>query len=50
MLSDQLEPTLRELGERGDIIKAINRALSARGQERDLSSYVLHAEKPSAPS
>jgi type IV secretory pathway VirD2 relaxase len=49
VLSDQLEPTLRELGERGDIIKAINRALSARGQERDLSSYVLHAEKPSAP-
>ena len=31
-VSDRLEPTLRELGERGDIIKAINRALSARGR------------------
>jgi type IV secretory pathway VirD2 relaxase len=31
-LSDQLEPTLRELGKRGDIIKAINRSLAARGQ------------------
>ena len=48
-LSDRLEPTLRELGERGDIIKAINRALSARGQERDLGSYVLHAETAAAP-
>ena len=42
--SDRLELTLRELGERGDIIKAINRALSARGQERDPASYVLNAE------
>jgi type IV secretory pathway VirD2 relaxase len=33
-LSDRLEPTMRELGERGDIIKAINRALAARGQWR----------------
>ena len=29
-LSDRLEPTLRELGERGDIIKTINRALAPR--------------------
>jgi type IV secretory pathway VirD2 relaxase len=49
VLSDRLEPTLREVGERGDIIKAINRALSARGQERDLGSYVLHAETVAAP-
>jgi type IV secretory pathway VirD2 relaxase len=33
-LSDELEPTLRELGERGDIVKAINRALKARGEAR----------------
>jgi type IV secretory pathway VirD2 relaxase len=44
-LSERLEPTLRELGERGDIIKTMNRALSARGQERDLGSYILHGDK-----
>lgn len=44
-LSDQLEPTLRELGERGDIVKAINRALKARGEERTLESYSLHGEE-----
>ncbi|MGL4263354.1 MAG: DUF3363 domain-containing protein [Afipia sp.] len=39
---ERLEPTLRELGERGDIIKAINRSLADRGEERALGSYVLH--------
>ena len=47
-LSEQLEPTLRELGERGDIVKAINRALKARGEERALESYSLHGEEASA--
>ena len=44
-LSEQLEPTLRGLGERGDIVKAINRALKARGEERALESYSLHGEE-----
>jgi type IV secretory pathway VirD2 relaxase len=44
-LSDHLEPTLRELGERGDIVKAINRALKACGEERALESYSLHGEE-----
>ena len=44
-----LEPTLRELGERGDIVKAINRALVKRGEERVLESYSLHGEAPKAP-
>jgi type IV secretory pathway VirD2 relaxase len=48
-LSDQIEPTLRELGERGDIVKAINRALKARGDERALESYSLHGEEAKAP-
>jgi type IV secretory pathway VirD2 relaxase len=47
-LSEQLEPTLRDLGERGDIVKAINRALSDRGEERALGSYVLHGEQGSS--
>jgi len=44
-LSDQLEPTLLALGERGDIVKAINRALKRRGEERALESYSLHGEE-----
>ena len=44
-LSEQLEPMLRELGERGDIVKAINRALKTRGEERALESYSLHGEE-----
>ena len=48
-LSERLEPTLRELGERGDIIKAINRALTERGEERALGSYILHGEQAPAP-
>ncbi|WP_367119196.1 DUF3363 domain-containing protein [Methylocystis sp.] len=47
-LSDELEPTLRELSGRGDIIKAINRALKARGEERALESYSLHGEEATA--
>ena len=48
-LSDRLEPTLRELGERGDIIKAINRSLTDCGEERALGSYVLHGEQELDP-
>jgi len=54
-LSDQIGPgqwvidasaeaTLRELGERGDIIKRMHRALTERGIERGSASYVLAAE------
>jgi type IV secretory pathway VirD2 relaxase len=38
------EATLRELGERGDIIKRMHRALTERGIERGSASYVLAAE------
>jgi type IV secretory pathway VirD2 relaxase len=48
-LSDRLEPTLRELGERGDIIKSINRSLAARGEERGAESILLHGETTSVP-
>ena len=48
-LSEKLEPALRDLGERGDIVKAINRALTARGEERALGSYVLHGEQAPSP-
>src|SRR5436309_8011764 len=48
-LSDWLEPTMRELGERGDIVKAINRALAARGQERSPEALNLHGEEVRTP-
>ena len=48
-LSDRLEPTMRELGERGDIVKAINRALAARGQERGPETFNLHGQEVGTP-
>ncbi len=48
-LSERLEPTMRALGERGDIVKGINRALAARGQERGVESFSLHGEEIETP-
>jgi type IV secretory pathway VirD2 relaxase len=47
--SERLEPTLRGLGERGDIIKRMHRALNERGVERNASSYVLAGESLTDP-
>ncbi|TRC77956.1 DUF3363 domain-containing protein [Mesorhizobium sp. WSM4307] len=44
VVSDKAEATLRELGERGDIIKRLHRALCGRDIERASASYVLAAE------
>ncbi len=43
------ETTLRELGERGDIIKRIHRGLTERGIERATASYVLAGEGLEGP-
>ncbi|MGO4712186.1 relaxase/mobilization nuclease domain-containing protein [Bradyrhizobium sp. 2TAF24] len=48
-LSVRLEPTLRELGERGDIIRTMHKALQAEGQERDPASFQIHDGAPAAP-
>ncbi len=48
-LSDDLEPTMRAVGERGDIVKAINRALTRQGLERGMGQYVLHGEEVTQP-
>src|SRR5207237_7872614 len=40
-LSERLEPVMRELGERGDIIQAMHRALERRGEERAAGSFVI---------
>ncbi|MER9463690.1 relaxase/mobilization nuclease and DUF3363 domain-containing protein [Mesorhizobium sp. M0387] len=45
MIDDKAEATLRELGERGDIIKRMHRALTEQGIERGSASYVLAAER-----
>ncbi|HOV03267.1 MAG TPA: DUF3363 domain-containing protein [Hyphomicrobiales bacterium] len=48
-IDDKAEATLRELGERGDIIKRMHRALAERGIERGSASYVLAAESLDTP-
>jgi type IV secretory pathway VirD2 relaxase len=49
MIADNAEATLRELGERGDIIKRMHRALTERGIERGSANYVLAAESLDTP-
>lgn len=44
VMADNAEATLRELGERGDIIKRIHRGLTDRGIERGTANYVLAGE------
>lgn len=44
VIAEEAESTLRALGERGDIIKRMHRALTERGIERAASSYVLAGE------
>jgi hypothetical protein len=41
---EEAEAALRALGERGDIIKRIHRALSERGFERSAATYAITAE------
>ena len=48
-ISEKAEATLRELGERGDIIKRMHRALTDRGLERGAASYVLAGESLNDP-
>lgn len=40
-LADDVENTLRRMGERGDIIKAMHRAMTAKGVIRAATDYVL---------
>jgi type IV secretory pathway VirD2 relaxase len=45
-LKPGLEPALRELGIRGDIIKTMHRAMTGAGREPDLSGFALHGDNP----
>jgi len=40
-LAEDAEPALRELGQRGDIIKRMHKAMTERGIDRGAASYVL---------
>ena len=47
-LKSDIEPTLRALGERGDIIKTMHRALSRPGRQLDPGALAIHGdEQPS---
>lgn len=48
-IGENAEATLRELGERGDIIKRLHRALTQHGIDRGSSSFVLSGERLDVP-
>lgn len=48
-LSERMEPTLREMGERGDIIRNMHKALKADGLERDPLTFQIHDGPPAKP-
>ncbi|MDK8875309.1 DUF3363 domain-containing protein [Paracoccus sp. SSJ] len=48
-LGERMEPALRELGERGDIIRNMHKALKADGLERDPMTFQIHDAAPEVP-
>lgn len=48
-LSERIESALRELGERGDIIRNMHKALKADGLERDPMTFQIHDAAPEVP-
>ncbi len=48
-LKPGLEPVLRDLGIRGDIIKTMHRALSAADRQPDVAGFALHGESANEP-
>nr|WP_241491896.1 DUF3363 domain-containing protein [Sphingomonas endophytica] len=48
-LGERIEPTLREMSERGDIIRTMHKALKADGLERDPATFQLHDAAPEVP-
>lgn len=48
-LKPGLEPTLRDLSIRGDIIKTMHRVMTGAGREPDISGFALHGDDPSDP-
>ena len=48
-LGERMEPALRELCERGDIIRNMHKALKADGIERDPMTFQIHDAAPEVP-
>ncbi|GGF11652.1 type VI secretion protein [Aliidongia dinghuensis] len=48
-LKPGLEASLRELGDRGDIIRTMHRAMSGSGREPDVSQFAMHGAEPEQP-
>ncbi|UHD47927.1 DUF3363 domain-containing protein [Aureimonas altamirensis] len=48
-LSERMELTLRDMGERGDIIRNMHKALGPQGGERDPMSFQIHDGAPETP-
>jgi type IV secretory pathway VirD2 relaxase len=49
MVGFEAEPTLRDLGMRGDIIKTMHRAFTERGQHRGIADYVIGTGSAASP-
>jgi type IV secretory pathway VirD2 relaxase len=49
MVGLDAEPTLRDLGMCSDIIKAMHRAFTERGQDRGIADYVIDGDTASSP-
>src|SRR5271163_3436884 len=48
-LKPGIEPALRDLGIRGDIIKTMHRAMTGAGHEPDVTGFALHGDQPAEP-
>ncbi|WP_420604381.1 relaxase/mobilization nuclease domain-containing protein [Methylobacterium sp.] len=48
-LGDRLESTLRDLGERGDIVRTMQKAMRAEGHDRDPISFQIYDTAPATP-
>ena len=48
-LKPGLEPALRDLGVRGDIIKTMHRAMGRADREPDVAGFALHGDQPAEP-
>ena len=44
-----IEPTLRDLGVRGDIIKTMHRAMSGEDRQPDVAGFAIHGDAPADP-
>ncbi len=48
-LKPGIEPALRDLGIRGDIIKTMHRAMSGADREPDVAGFAIHGDAPANP-